>query len=438
MHEAAQPIQPAPRSHPLLAGFLSQARPEARAAALLILRNSADVEDVVQDALIEAWMRRAQFDASRGSLSAWLSGIVRSRALDRIRSQQARLRHEHAAGGETEGPAAHYDSCDHQAVRALLAALGPDERRVLELTYFLELTQHEIARRTGLPIGTVKTHSRRGLQRLTAGLLLAPGTFRAAGKRNAATRRSLPSAQTLDASTDAPAAELTLSSDDVARVLAISATTLKRHLVAGRLVCGRSSSGARAFSLESLALFHRRARPFTPLDSSDARIAFAVQRMRAGASLARVFDELLPKVERDPSVSLEFIERAEPLARVCRPRACTALVFGDPRSARVRMAAVLLRGVGFQVPALPRDALEDPLRFASSLGPSLAVVVGREEAVPETARRLLALAFLVMSRRLLIEGRTGDFTSLEELCSCATSSARPASRSSARPAAVAR
>lgn len=140
---------------------------------LRILRDAQEAEDVTQEVFTRAWVDAARFDPARGAVGAWLTIIARTRALDRLRRNKAR-------GGVSMGPAALPDlpdpapSAESQAasaeqVRAARGALTalPDELRVvLELAYFEGLTQAEIADRTGVPLGTVKTRIRTGLQRL--------------------------------------------------------------------------------------------------------------------------------------------------------------------------------------------------------------------------------------------------------------------------------
>lgn len=136
-----------------------------------------DVDDVVQLVFIEVWRCRERYDPER-SLEAWVLRIARNRAIDH---QRARWRHDHRAvpldAADTRsatGPDGRSDterSDRAHDVRHALAALPSSQRAAIELAYFGDLSQREIAERTGTPIGTIKARTARGLRRL--GTLLA-------------------------------------------------------------------------------------------------------------------------------------------------------------------------------------------------------------------------------------------------------------------------
>ncbi|MEA2622041.1 MAG: hypothetical protein QOH61_951 [Chloroflexota bacterium] len=149
-------------------------------------------EEVLQDTYLALWNRAELFDSRQGSLPAWLGTIARNRAIDRLRALGRRpspvplsallmdgdqtdraVERAMAEGGLLGGGSRAMDPEQHleaaQLRTEVQAALGriPDlERQVLELAYFEELTQSEIATRLGWPLGTVKTRTRRGLLRL--------------------------------------------------------------------------------------------------------------------------------------------------------------------------------------------------------------------------------------------------------------------------------
>ncbi len=141
-------------------------------AALHIVARSMDAEEVLQEAWLQAWNRAESYDAGRGSVVAWLLTLVRSRAIDRLRSRASRQRVEQAISDEPPGrsveepPATVAHRQLHERVTTALAALAPQQRQVLELAYFGGLTQSEIASRLGAPLGTVKSWARQGLLRL--------------------------------------------------------------------------------------------------------------------------------------------------------------------------------------------------------------------------------------------------------------------------------
>lgn len=132
--------------------------------------NSADAEDIVQATFVAAWTGRSGFEPERGSLLAWLLGIARRKAVDALRS---RARAERAA--DTAGQFGWFDQAwdestdgviDRLVIADELAALPAEQRRVLELAFYDDLTHQQISTATGLPLGTVKSHMRRGVQRL--------------------------------------------------------------------------------------------------------------------------------------------------------------------------------------------------------------------------------------------------------------------------------
>jgi RNA polymerase sigma-70 factor, ECF subfamily len=139
------------------------------AVSLRVLQDAAAAEDVLQDVFLQLWRNPDAFDASRGSLAAWLAGIARHRAIDRLRKRRPEVDIEDCviAGGpdlrdETER------ALVIEKVRVVLAEMNPDQRKVLELAFFQGLTHTEIAEKTGEPLGTVKTRIRSGLQLLRA------------------------------------------------------------------------------------------------------------------------------------------------------------------------------------------------------------------------------------------------------------------------------
>ncbi len=134
-----------------------------------VVGNAADAEDVLQQSWVQVWHSAARYEPARGPVAGWLCNIVRSRALDRVRSRSSRERVEGGAGGggSASDPAASLVERErHSRVRAALGAIDASERRVLELAYFEGLAQSEIAERLKAPLGTVKTWTRRGLSRL--------------------------------------------------------------------------------------------------------------------------------------------------------------------------------------------------------------------------------------------------------------------------------
>jgi RNA polymerase sigma-70 factor (ECF subfamily) len=150
--------------------------PALAAVAERILGNRADAEEVAADVLWQAWRQAAAFDRSRGSVAAWLMVLARSRAIDRLRARAARAIARDALDAATE-PSVTPDASlvihseqRRRVVQTVMAGLQDNERSLLEMAYFSDLTQSIIAERTGLPLGTVKSRIRSAMIKLREGL----------------------------------------------------------------------------------------------------------------------------------------------------------------------------------------------------------------------------------------------------------------------------
>lgn len=136
---------------------------------LLRLGNQHDAEDLVQMVFVRAWKGRAGFDPAKGSIGAWLLGITRRliadryAALDRDRKIVAAAE-KIAPADVVSAPADRV--VDRVVVGNELDKLPAEQRRVVLLAFYGELSHSQIAATTGLPIGTVKSHIRRALIQL--------------------------------------------------------------------------------------------------------------------------------------------------------------------------------------------------------------------------------------------------------------------------------
>jgi RNA polymerase sigma-70 factor, ECF subfamily len=135
--------------------------------ALRMLRDHADAEEVTLDVYKYVWGNAGDYNLARGTVIAWLLMLVRSRCLDRIRTRESRQRAEEPARPVTT--AVQPDVVPNRqsgAVREALSNLPGEQAELIELAYFSGLSHSELAERTGLPLGTVKTRLRLALQRL--------------------------------------------------------------------------------------------------------------------------------------------------------------------------------------------------------------------------------------------------------------------------------
>ncbi len=141
-----------------------------------ILRDRQAAEEILQDVFFQLWRAPERFDATRGSLHGWLLVIARNRAISQLR------RHNPAAGEELlESTVISTFTAETAAsqqqmlgrVKGALENLPAEQRAAVELAYFDGLTHSEIAKRTGDPLGTVKTRLRSAVETLRRSLQTA-------------------------------------------------------------------------------------------------------------------------------------------------------------------------------------------------------------------------------------------------------------------------
>jgi RNA polymerase sigma-70 factor (ECF subfamily) len=151
--------------------------PELLSLCERILHHRADAEDAVADVFWEVWQRRERYDATRGGARPYLITLARSRAIDRLRSHAARPESRtdapRQATYEQKLPAytpSSEESAQHAELRFCVAKafgeLEERQREAMELAYYEGLSHQQIAERLSAPLGTVKTHIRKGLARL--------------------------------------------------------------------------------------------------------------------------------------------------------------------------------------------------------------------------------------------------------------------------------
>ena len=134
--------------------------------------SGATSEDIVQDVLVSVWQKAESFDAAKASFSTWVYRMTRNRWIDHKRKHD---RVQPVAPDEmsrlVDGPvgSAHDELVESEAamaVREALATLPPEQKQMLYLAFFEGLSHSEIAARTGIPIGTVKSRIRAPLKKL--------------------------------------------------------------------------------------------------------------------------------------------------------------------------------------------------------------------------------------------------------------------------------
>jgi RNA polymerase sigma factor (sigma-70 family) len=156
-------------------GLFGRYAPSAMALARRVARQPFLAEEIVQEAFLAVWRNPSGYDQQRGSVRAWLMGMVHHRAVDAVRREEAQRRRveESMVSDPVVSPDPADDVADEidlpeerKAVRAALDALPAEQREVIELMYFGGLSQSKISERLGLPLGTVKSRTLLGMRRL--------------------------------------------------------------------------------------------------------------------------------------------------------------------------------------------------------------------------------------------------------------------------------
>ena len=132
-----------------------------------MLRNNDDAEDAVQEIFIDVWKNAERYDETQASETTFIAMIARRRIIDRIRYSSRRISADSLEDVVTE-PWTRSDQTMQISVEAKEAAaamkdLRPEQKQVLHLSIVQGLSHQEIADATGIPLGTVKTHARRGI-----------------------------------------------------------------------------------------------------------------------------------------------------------------------------------------------------------------------------------------------------------------------------------
>jgi len=146
--------------------------------AMRIVHRREEAEEVLQEVLVQAWRQADRYDSHKASVRTWLSLMTRSRAIDRRRLNQTRTRTKENAErlgtiptrSEPEGARNVWLGQLRSRLQKELAKIPPAQRQIIELIYFGGLTQLQVSKRTGVPLGTVKTRSLLAMKKLRQAL----------------------------------------------------------------------------------------------------------------------------------------------------------------------------------------------------------------------------------------------------------------------------
>jgi len=150
-----------------------------RQISTAVLHNDADVQDLLQEVFTEIWKRADRYEPARGRPLGWIVTLTRRRAIDRLRKRDAYCRAgdrfaEEMRGAKESWTHVHEEVAQHEMSERLACALTdlPEaQRNTVQLAYYQQLSQREIAACTGAPLGTVKTRLELGLRKMAVSLL---------------------------------------------------------------------------------------------------------------------------------------------------------------------------------------------------------------------------------------------------------------------------
>jgi RNA polymerase sigma-70 factor (ECF subfamily) len=138
-----------------------------------ILGRRSEAEEILQEVFLQVWRQADRYEPGRSTPRGWILVLARSRALDHLRSREARQRREHeisAGNANREEPPLGTEGLEaserREQVSSALELLPPEQRRCIELAFFEGLTQTQIASRLEAPLGTVKSRIHLGMSKL--------------------------------------------------------------------------------------------------------------------------------------------------------------------------------------------------------------------------------------------------------------------------------
>jgi RNA polymerase sigma-70 factor, ECF subfamily len=146
-----------------------------------VLNNDCDVDDQLQEVFLEVWRLASHYDPEKGKALGWIVTLARRRSIDKLRKKQAYFRAQERLREEPE-PTPHNGADEEVAAsdtarifNGVLATLPPAQQDALRLAFYRGLSQREIAARTGIPLGTIKTRLELGLRKVRSAVVALGG-----------------------------------------------------------------------------------------------------------------------------------------------------------------------------------------------------------------------------------------------------------------------
>lgn len=164
-----------------LAAAYQRYAPMVHGIAIRACANHDDAADITQAVFVSAWRGRSGFQPERGSLGAWLATITRRRIADHWEARSRDQRAMAAVAGRDMPADSEPARADEVALRVAIADeianLGQPQGTIIRMAFFEDLTHNQIAQRLDLPLGTVKSHIRRSLDRLRTRMEAEDGAY---------------------------------------------------------------------------------------------------------------------------------------------------------------------------------------------------------------------------------------------------------------------
>ncbi|HET6406875.1 MAG TPA: sigma-70 family RNA polymerase sigma factor [Chthoniobacteraceae bacterium] len=163
-----------------LAALYQRHQPLLRTVIGRIVSHDHDVDDVLQECLLDIWKHAQNYSREKGEALAWIVTLARRRAIDRVRrlgtyhrcKERFRVVVENEAEGAHAGADEEAASNDRaQIIGHLMSKLPEAQREAVHLAFYKGLTQREIAKVTGKPLGTIKTRLELGLRKLRVAMV---------------------------------------------------------------------------------------------------------------------------------------------------------------------------------------------------------------------------------------------------------------------------